>query len=337
MVEPIEPLRSTASMTQVLDYFRRHPEVALVPVVDPIGHPIGLLRDRDLKVYVYSRYGADLLKNQALKNNLRSFLRPCLVAEIQSKAERVIELFSSNDAEDGIVMTRDGVYGGFLSAPALIKLAHEKNVVAARDQNPLTKLPGNTRIVEFISDALFDATRCRAFVYFDFDNFKPFNDTLGFRQGDRAILMFAEQLQAAAQPLSGFVGHVGGDDFFLGLSGLPYTDAIACVRHLIARFGSDAASLYDPASRAAGFITAKDRDGRERQFPMLEASAVAIWLPTGPRHGSIEEIAALIGRHKSGAKRSPQKLMVVELPAPAAALDARSALALTAGVDGTRL
>jgi GGDEF domain-containing protein len=26
-----------------------------------------------------------------------------------------------------------------------------------------------------------------AFTYFDFDNFKAFNDSYGFRQGDRAI------------------------------------------------------------------------------------------------------------------------------------------------------
>ncbi|MEJ0068250.1 MAG: CBS domain-containing protein [Pseudomonadota bacterium] len=135
MIESVEALSSTASMSAVLDYFRRHPTAIVAPVVDSADHPIGILREHDLKVYVYSQYGADLLKNKALNKNLRSFLQRCLTADVQSKAERVIELFSSSDAKDGILMTRDGVYVGFLSAPALIKLAHEKNVIAAREQN----------------------------------------------------------------------------------------------------------------------------------------------------------------------------------------------------------
>jgi diguanylate cyclase (GGDEF)-like protein len=318
MIEPLEPLSSTVSMSAVLDYFWRHPEIALAPVVDPGGHPTGILRDRDLKIYVYSRYGADLLKNQAMGKNLRSFLRPCLATDIQSKAERVIELFSSNDAEDGVIVTRDGVYVGFLSAPALIKLAHEKNVVAARDQNPLSRLPGNTKIIEFISEALLDEDRRCVLVYFDFDNFKPFNDTLGFRQGDRAILLFSDLLRGTAQRHGGFVGHIGGDDFFLGLSGLTFADAADDIQALLGQFKSGAESLYDAESRNAGFISAKDRDGNPKRYPLLEASGVALHLPAGSRDCTIEEIATLIGKAKSAAKRDPTKLALVELERPAA-------------------
>ena len=39
-----------------------------------------------------------------------------------------------------------------------------------------------------------DACLRQRVVYFDFDNFKPFNDRYGFRLGDRAILMFAENI-----------------------------------------------------------------------------------------------------------------------------------------------
>jgi diguanylate cyclase (GGDEF)-like protein len=312
MIEPVEPLSSTASMTAVLDYFRRYPEVALAPVVEAGGQPVGLLRDRDLKIYVYSQYGADLLKNQAMRKSLRSFLRPCLTADVRSKAERVIELFSSNNAEDGVLMTRDGLYAGFLSAPALIKLAHEKNVIAAREQNPLTKLPGNTKIAEFVSNALLDRERPCSFVYFDFDNFKPFNDTLGFRQGDRAILMFAGQLQLLAAASGGFAGHIGGDDFFLGVSGAPLAPTLEKVERLLREFRADAESLYDAETRAAQALVAKDRDGNLRRFPLLAASAVLVWLPVERGDPSLETIARLISDHKSAAKHDPRKLVVVE-------------------------
>jgi EAL domain-containing protein (putative c-di-GMP-specific phosphodiesterase class I)/GGDEF domain-containing protein len=321
VTEPLEPLPLAASMSAVLDYFRRHPDQTLAPVVDGLDRPIGILRDRDLKIYVYSQYGSDLLKNRAMNKSLRSFLHPCLTAEVRSKAERILELFSSNKAEDGVLMTRNGVYAGFLSAPALIRLAHEKNVIAAREQNPLSKLPGNTRIVEFASAALLDTDQPCAFVYFDFDNFKPFNDTLGFRQGDRAILMFAERLQRCAAQIGGFCGHIGGDDFFLGVAGGPVAGATDAVEHLLARFRSDAESLYDAEARAAQYLVGKDRDGNPRRFPLLAASAVLVWLPSGRGALSIEQLARVISDNKQRAKQSPRKLVVVEAddgPVPAA-------------------
>jgi diguanylate cyclase (GGDEF)-like protein len=298
-------------MSSVLDYFRRHPEQSLASITGATERPVGVLCDRDLKIYVYSQYGSDLLKNRAMNKNLRSFLRPCLNAELRSKAERIIELFSSHNVEHGVLMTRNGAYVGFLSAPSLIRLAHEKNVITAREQNPLTKLPGNHKIVEFASDALLDVEEPCAFVYFDFDNFKPFNDTLGFRQGDRAILMFAERLQVTAATLGGFAGHIGGDDFFLGLQSLPNGEVVEAVERLLARFRSDAESLYDAETRAAQGIVGKDRDGNTRCFPLLAASAVVVWAPIERGTPSIEQIARLIGDNKHRAKQAPRKLVVL--------------------------
>ena len=76
----------------------------------------------------------------------------------------------------------------FIIAPSIDPLS-EKNIAIARDQNPLTKLPGNTLITAYISETLNDLENTYVYVYFDFDNFKPFNDSYGFRIGDRAILL----------------------------------------------------------------------------------------------------------------------------------------------------
>ena len=52
--------------------------------------------------------------------------------------------------------------------------------------------------------------------YFDFDNFKPYNDRYGFRQGDRTILLFSDILKKTSGANKFFAGHIGGDDFFAG-------------------------------------------------------------------------------------------------------------------------
>ena len=120
-------------------------------------------------------------------------------------------------------------------------------------------------------------------IAFDFDNFKPFNDTYGFRQGDRAILLFAELCRKAARPETWFLGHIGGDDFFIGIRGASVEDGVAEVSALIRQFASDIESFYDPEARARGFITAEDREGKTRTFPLLSASAVLCPLPPAPR------------------------------------------------------
>ena len=62
----------------------------------------------------------------------------------------------------------------------LLRVIYEKNIAIARDQNPLTRLPGNTLIAEFLENLLEDAAAAYVIAYFDFDDFKPFNDKYGF-------------------------------------------------------------------------------------------------------------------------------------------------------------
>ena len=51
-------------------------------------------------------------------------------------------------------MVENGRYGGFMSSIAILRAVHEKNLAAARDQNPLTRLPGNAYAVSPESGAV---------------------------------------------------------------------------------------------------------------------------------------------------------------------------------------
>jgi diguanylate cyclase (GGDEF)-like protein len=250
---------------------------------------------------VYSRFGGELLRNRTVGGRLRDFVAPCPVIEASAQIDRLLDLFTRADASDGIIITRDQRYVGYLSAATLVRLAHDRHVSLARDQNPLTKLPGNNLIAEHIESVLTESGRPVHLVYFDFDSFKPFNDSLGFRQGDRAILMFADILQAA--PLAArFIGHVGGDDFFLSILDLDEEPAIETVKMLQSKFARDAESLYDADSRAAGSIRAKDRDGKYRDFPLLSVSAVMATLPADRGTLTPDQITRAIADGKGPAK-----------------------------------
>lgn len=319
VIERLPPLRVDSRKTELLDYFRRDGSAAIAPIIDEHDRPLGLIRERDLKRFVYSRFGGELLRNRGLGDRLDDLVIRSPVCDISTPLDRVIEAFSTESAADGIVIVEGGAYAGVLSSGALLRLVHERNLAMATDQNPLTRLPGNAAILRHIEGALADPARGHVLAYLDFDNFKPFNDNFGFRQGDRAILMFSERLKAwtgsagAAIDADAFAGHIGGDDFFLGVSGGGEGEVLARLTELLALFRSDAESLYDAETRVSGGFLAKDRYGALRRFPLLAASAVAVVIPPGCHGLTPDAINAAIADHKAAAKGAEDKLFVVRL------------------------
>jgi diguanylate cyclase (GGDEF)-like protein len=197
---------------------------------------------------------------------------------------------------------------------SLLKIVNEKNLSIAREQNPLTKLPGNTLIYEYISNAISNEKNGYFFVYFDFDHFKSYNDKYGFRHGDRLIMRFAELLRSVSGSEKRFAGHIGGDDFFLGIQGGSLETVLAATRRITEQFRRDAESFYDTEARNHGYIVTCGRDGRQQQVPLITISQVILQLPEmADRTTSAEEIGNIIADLKMKAKRSPDRLCISDI------------------------
>ncbi len=304
----IPPLTLDTPMEQVFLRFRVDKTATFFPVIDVSGEPVGIVRESDLKTYAYSPFGKDLIRNRAYGHTLKDFVSHCPVADINTKAEHILEVYSAVENSEGIIIVDQMRYVGFLSAQSLLRIINEKNLAVARDQNPLTQLPGNTMIHDYVSRALAESGTEVVLVYFDFDNFKPFNDHYGFRLGDRAILMFAELLTKTVPRDSGFVGHVGGDDFFTGFKGLGFTEVQALCARLVDSFHRDVECFYDEETRRRGWLSGNDRGGQVQKFPLMSVSAALVHLPPGHSLPSVEEAGELIAVLKKQAKSSPDRL-----------------------------
>ncbi len=309
-IDTTPPLSIHTSMEEVFERFRADISREFFAVVDEAFEPVGIIRERELKEYAYSRFGRDLMSNRGLRRSLRDFLVRCPVADVNAKAENILQTYAIVQSGDGIIMVDGRKYTGFLSAGSLLRIINEKNLAAAREQNPLTKLPGNNSIHQNILDVLEDVERECALVYFDFDNFKPFNDIYGFRLGDRAILLFAELMIKVLQREGRFIGHIGGDDFFAGFRAVPLAQCQAETGTLLYRFGSDVESFYDDETRRRGYISGFDRAGERRQFPLLGVSAAVLHLPAGRDVLAIDSVSQEIARLKKSAKASPQHMAI---------------------------
>lgn len=310
----VEPLSAQVKVVDVFDAFRRNTGARFFPVVNAHHHPVGVIRDSAFKDYIFSKFGRDILENPAFGKDISRFITKIPIADIHSTVEKLIETYTQYSNNEGLIMMKDNRYVGILSTNSLLKIINEKNLSLARNQNPLTKLPGNTMIHEYFSTSLADLASSYLLIYFDFDHFKPFNDTYGFRNGDRLILMFAEMLKASALFENRFAGHIGGDDFFLGVRNGDREPVVAEVAALAERFKTDAESFYDPETARQGYLKARDRDGSLGKIPLISVSAAILELPlNAPRDCSIGGAANMIAALKKQAKKSKEKIAVAAI------------------------
>ncbi len=315
-MEAISPLTVDTRMLEVFERFRAEKNRTFFPEVDASGEPRGIIREGDLKDYTYSQFGRDLMSNRAYGRSLGHFITPCPVAAINLPAERILEIFSgANDAEGVILIDGAFKHTGFLSANALLRAINDKNLTIARDQNPLSRLPGNTVIHEYLSECLSDPSAIHAMVYYGFDNFKPFNDHYGFRLGDRAIKSFADILRRHFGRAEDFIAHIGGDDFVSGHRRVTDFNALETeVLRVIKAFRDEVAAYYDDTARDKGFITVCDRYGTERAFPLLTVSAAIMRIRTDSQQRGDDHLSPLIAGLKKIAKADPRHLAVGVLP-----------------------
>jgi GGDEF domain-containing protein len=142
-------------------------------------------------------------------------------------------------------------------------------------------------------------------IYFDFDNFKAFNDRYGFRSGDRVILMFAELLKKTAFSENRFVGHVGGDDFFMGIRNSTYETVADQMVSLAREFKKNVESFYDFDTVKKGFLAATDREGKKRNLPLMTVSVAILELTVSDKKGlTVEDMSNMLAGLKEKAKHS---------------------------------
>lgn len=307
----VEPEHYRTPLLTVLKRFMDPEHPGVCPIVDDGHEPIGVIRERDLRRFIYSPFGKDLIVNRAAPIGLDRFLLRYPLANLETSPDRLMELLADASG-DGIIMTNGPRYAGFLPASALVRLSAASRLALAADSNPLTRLPGNRTVERFLADALDQHESDRLFCYFDIDSFKPFNDKMGFRTGDRAILLLSDILKKQFHQQLCSVCHIGGDDFFVGSTRLGRAEFAARAQAATDQFRHEAESLYAPEDRARGGIVAEGRDGQQRVYPLLTCSAGAIAVPRGTRIASIDRIADAITRVKRMSKSGDRRVALLD-------------------------
>lgn len=297
-----EAINISESINHILNKLRKDEANDIIPIVDSQKRPLGIISEEGIKSYLLSPYGKEVL----MRKNIKEVMNKALTADISLTIDKLIDIFSIDSEVETVIITKDGMYKGYLNKSATIKIISEKKIVEARSQNPLTKLAGNILISDYIEKTLEDLEYGYAYAYFDFNNFKSFNDKYGFKRGDEAIVTFGEILKENSMKYSSFIGHIGGDDFFLGmkyLNGENFDDIFIKIRRIKNSFEEKVKKLYNEEDLEKGYITGQDRNGIKRNIPIMTVSTVILEVPKIRASYEVEEISSLIFHLKKNAKK----------------------------------
>jgi GGDEF domain-containing protein len=143
-----------------------------------------------------------------------------------------------------------------------------QRVREARDESPLSGLPGHARIRAEL-DGRIGREEPFALLVTDLAGIKDYNARYGFARGDRVLQLAARVVRDVARQVAGpaaFAGHLGEDAFAVLV---PPEHAGAVADGIVAGFDAQATQLYDSDDADRGYIQLVSGEGMIRRAPIV--------------------------------------------------------------------
>ncbi|ATJ84656.1 bifunctional diguanylate cyclase/phosphodiesterase [Halomonas beimenensis] len=300
------PVAQGTPVPEVVERFRRDPELRCLAVLDDDRRPVGLVRQHEFLGLFTNPFSHALHARRDIDTLMD---RRMLVVEESMPLEALSRRVTGSPKgrrDDFVIVDGAGRYRGLGQVIDLLREITALQVRSARQANPLTGLPGNEVINDTLAARLAEGAPFAA-VYADLDHFKAYNDAYGYAQGDQVILALARSFQQEAGD-DGFVGHVGGDDFMLVL---PDEAGRARCEAILSRFERFIPSFYSREHRRAGGFPARNRQGEAVFVPPMTLSLAYHAVSPGTGRTAMD-IANVLAELKGQAKRRPGNSLFID-------------------------
>lgn len=206
---------------------------------------------------------------------------------------------------DYIIVKKNDKYFGVVPVISLLEKTMEFELNVAKYSNPLTGLPGNVVIEDFITKLIIDKKKF-SLLYFDINDFKAFNDKYGFENGDRILSFTSSVIQKhTCLYKDSFLGHIGGDDF---VAIIPGHDAYNLCEEIINEFDNNIINFYNEYDRENKYIQSFNRNNINENYPLMSIS-IAIVINKYKSYTSIFELTEEAARIKKKCKLKSKELL----------------------------
>lgn len=259
--------------------------------------PIGIIRSVDMFRLLGILYGVALNYKKRLNEVMYSHI---LIVDWTMKLDEVSRRAMARtyeDIYDDVVVTREGKFIGVIPVYELLTFMTEFKLKEAVQQNPLTGLPGNERIHDYLMFKM-EQTHPFSVIYTDVDHFKSYNDVYGFKYGDDVLKWVGKTLDSIHFPEL-FVGHIGGDDF---ITVLPQIHAEEYCKKVIEVFEMEKKQFYSTEDYSKNYIQSLDRDHKIRNFPLICISMAVLDI-FQDKITELSEVSLIAAKIKKQAKQ----------------------------------
>ncbi|SDL09520.1 diguanylate cyclase/phosphodiesterase [Franzmannia pantelleriensis] len=306
IIKAVAPVSPELPVLALAERFRAQPTLRCVPVVEA-GMPVAVVRRHEFLTLFTNPYSHALhARSRVAKIADRQLLCVPEGTPLEALSQRITDARGLQQ-EDFVFVDVEGGYLGMGNIVDLLREITSIQVRQARNANPLTGLPGNILIQETLTERLRQG-RSLVAVFADLDNFKAYNDSYGYAEGDRMILALSRLLLSRLSDADDFLGHVGGDDFMLLLSG---EDWRATCEKILTDFAVLVPEFYRPEHRAAGGLLGENRQGQTVFHPLVSLSLAARPVAAGEVVAP-PQLSAELSELKAQAKRRPGNTLFID-------------------------
>ena len=236
--------------------------------------PVGLITKQHFYTMAGGPFGYHLIKNKCMSVVAR---KNCLVVEeginLTVLSRLAMERDNENLYEPVIMINPAGNFTGTITMKQLLTEAIKLEIQIAASANPLTGLPGNRLIQEWLSD--ISTSRKYSIIYADLDQFKAYNDVYGFSKGDEILKFTARLLEDHVWEMGGEVrlGHIGGDDFIVVVDGMVDNDRLELI---CTDFDCRKEQFFRTDHLRSGRYQTVNRQGQIQDIPLVTISLAVI-------------------------------------------------------------
>ncbi|CCO24838.1 GGDEF domain-containing protein [Maridesulfovibrio hydrothermalis] len=270
LVNKVKSVEPDTPVPVVQEHFEQSNSISSVVIVKN-KIPCGLVMEYNLNKHLSGKFGVALYSNKPISSVMDD---SPLIVDLETPVEKVSQLAmarSRKKAYDDVIITLKNQLMGTVSVQKLLDTLAHVQVEMAKGTNPLTGLPGNLDIEREI-DRRMKAMEQYSIIYADLDNFKVYNDTYGFKNGDKILLQISQVISWATQrhgTTEDFVGHIGGDDFVMVTT--PEKAERIC-QGISRCFKRLAKYHYNENDVRNGWMEGRGRDGAIARFPLVSVS-----------------------------------------------------------------
>lgn len=122
-----------ASLSEVIDAFRAHPNLRILAVLDPERRPVGIIREQRVRELLFCPYWFSLMQNPTIGGSIAAMIDPCPTADVEEPTARLLQIVAGAHDQEALLLVDGGRFVEALDSGQLAKLAMLREVELAQE------------------------------------------------------------------------------------------------------------------------------------------------------------------------------------------------------------